>query len=267
MYVWWNLTGSLKRRKQQDIFVISVSKSGRTWLRVLINKYFSDLYNIPFKIEDLSKYNKSVPKIFYTHELWEHYSHAKFSHKILGKYVLPDKLLLNKKVILMFRDPRDILVSLYFHITKRDKKELHMTLETFMRDKKYGIQRIIQVMNIWRKRLKNHRSCLWLSYESLRHQTNEVFTNVMRFIEDKEVSANLIKQSVEFAEFENMKKMEARGEFKTKKLTPGDPTDSNSFKVREGKIGGYLNHFDSNSLIYLDKHVADLDPFFGYSKR
>lgn len=264
MIVRWNFTSSFKRRKKQDIFIISIAKSGRTWLRVLVNKYFSEAYDIPFEIEDLSRYHRAVPAIFFTHELWEHYCNAKLYQKILGKYVIPDKLLQNRKVILMYRDPRDILVSLYFHKTKRDKKNIQMTLEGLMRDRRCGIRRIVQVLNLWRKRLENHRSCFWLSYEALRHQTQEVFSNVMTFIQGNGINTDLIRRSVEFAEFENMKKMEAAGEFKRKILKPSDPADPDSFKVREGKIGGYIQRFAVDAIDYLDSAVGALDPFYGY---
>ena len=71
-------------------------------------------------------------------------------------------------------------------------------------------------------------------------------------------------KAIEFTEFENMKKMEAEDRFKTNILRPGDPSDPDSFKVRRGKIGGYVHYFREGELPLLERSIADLDPFFGY---
>ena len=264
MYVWWNLTKSLTKIKNFDILVLSIGKSGRTWLRVMINKYISLAYNISFGLEDLSANDDTIPSIFYTHEMWEHFSKATISQKILGKYMIPDKFLMTKKVVLLYRDPRDILVSLYYHKTKRSDKRAHMNIVDLITDKRSGINRIVKVLNNWRQRLENHPDCFWISYEDLRRDTFKKFMEILRFVGPNRVSEDLARQAVKFTEFKNMKKMEANGEFKSKILQPGDPSDPDSFKVREGKVGGYVRHFSKDELCYLDRAVALLDAFYGY---
>ncbi len=264
MYVWWNLTKSLTKIKNCDILVLSIGKSGRTWLRVMINKYISLAYNISFGLEDLSTNDDTIPSIFYTHEMWEHFSKATISQKVLGKYVIPDKFLMTKKVVLLYRDPRDILVSLYFHMAKRSKKRVHIKLADLLWNQNIGIRRIIQVLNEWRQRLENHPSCFWISYEDLKFDPFKNFVNILRFIFLNRVSEDLAKQAVEFADFKNMKKMEAKGEFKSKILQPGDPSDPDSYKVREGKVGGYVHHFSKEELCYLDRAITGLSTFYDY---
>lgn len=63
MNVKWNLTNKAKLMRKSDVLVLSISKSGRTWLRVMINKYISLVYDIPFSLEDLSMRNNEVPSI------------------------------------------------------------------------------------------------------------------------------------------------------------------------------------------------------------
>ena len=44
-----------------------------------------------------------------------------------------------------------------------------------------------------------------------------------------------------------------------------DPTDPETFKVRKGKVGGYVDYLDAKEIEYLDNKIeADLDPIFGY---
>jgi hypothetical protein len=119
-------------------------------------------------------------------------------------------------------------------------------------------------MNDWRDRLEKHPACFWLSYEALKHDTLKTFLGVMRFLCPEGVNEDLARQAVVFAEFENMKKMEADGAFGSKIIRPGIPSDPDSFKVRKGKVGGYVKHFSSTDLQRLDREVAKLHPFFNY---
>lgn len=264
MIVHWNLMRRRTLFNKSDVYIISVAKSGRTWFRVLLNKYLSLAYDIPFSLEDLSRQDKKLPSIFFTHELWEHYSKATLLQKIFGKYIIPKKMLWSKKVVILYRDPRDVLVSLYFHKRKRSEKPTEKALIDFISDRRHGIQLIIRVMNQWRHRLEHHPACYWVSYEALKHDTLETFLGVLEFLIPYNIRESLVQQAVAFAEFENMKKMEAEGTFGSKILKPGTTSDPDSFKVRKGVVGGYVNHFSDRDLQHLDREVAKLHPFFNY---
>lgn len=264
MIVRWNLTRKKEKIKNCDILILSVAKSGRTWLRVLLNKYISLAFDVPFGLEDLQAHNKSIPSILFTHEMWNHIDKASISQKLFGKYVVPDSYLLTKKVVLLYRDPRDILVSLYFHKTKRSRKKIQMDLIDFMTHKGFGIKRIIQVLNVWRQRLEMHPACFWISYENLKCDTVNKLIELIHFIGFDKIREDLAKQAVEFAEFDNMKEMEAAGEFKNKILRPVNPSDPDSFKVREGRVGGYKRYFSEERLSQLDSAVSGLAAFYGY---
>jgi hypothetical protein len=275
MYVPWNVAHSILKIKKNssafkvkksDVLVLSVGKSGRTWLRVLLNKYISLAYDIPFGLEDLNRHDHRVPSIFFTHELWEYFGKANFYQKVLGKYIVPTSVLRTKKVILLYRDPRDVLVSLYFHLTRRADKNRQLRIVDLMKDRKFGIHRIVQVLNCWRKRLENHPECFWLSYENMKNDTVGMLQGVIEFIGFEKNREELIREAVAFSEFENMQKMEAKGVFKSKILQPGDPSDPDSFKVRKGKVGGYVKHFSREEICFLNKAIVELDSFYPYSE-
>jgi len=264
MMIQWNLTSKRTLIKDSDILVFSVAKSGRTWLRVLINKYLSLAYDIPFSLKDLGKHETKIPSILYTHEIWEHYSKATMFQQLLGKYIVTDTMLKSKKIVLLYRDPRDVLVSLFFHMRKRSEHKAEKQMSDLLFDKHHGIQQIVKVMNKWRERLKDHPNIFWIAYEELKTDTLGRLTALLEFLDFGVFDQEIARQAVAFAEFESMKKMEAKGTFGTKILKPGDPLDPDSFKVRKGKVGDYVNHFSNGDLILLDRAVADLDPFFAY---
>jgi hypothetical protein len=264
MLVQWNLTKKMKGIRKCDVLVISIGKSGRTWLRVMINKYISLAYDVPFNLDDLSSQNDSIPSILYTHEMSRHYG-ATLRERILGKYIVPDKIMSGKKVILMYRDPRDVIVSLYFHSLKRGrKKNKGLILMDMVSGKRNRMLRVVSVLNGWRKRLEGHPDCLWISYEDLMKDTITEFMSVLKHLDLNIIDRNIAEKAVDFAKFDNMKKMETQDQFKTNILRPGDPSDPDSYKVRKGEVGGYVNYFSEEEQLYLNSAMEDLDPFFGY---
>lgn len=271
MLVQWNLTRKMAGIKESDVLFISIGKSGRTWLRVMINKYISLAYDVPFSLDDLSSRDDSIPSILYTHEMWRHYG-STLREKILGKYIVPDNILSTKKVVLLYRDPRDVIVSLYFHIFRMRslrkrmsrKKNNDLILMDLVAGKKNRMAQIVQVLNGWRKRLEGHTDCLWISYEDLMKETTKNFMEVLRHIDLDIINQDIAEKAIEFGKFENMKKMEAEDQFKTNILGPGNLSDPDSYKVRKGEVGGYVNYFNEEELRYLNTTIADLDPFFDY---
>lgn len=265
MLVKWNLTRHLNHYKSADVLVLSIGKSGRTWLRVLLNKFLSLHFDVPFGIGDLSLSDRRIPSILYEHEAWSHFCDASWFKRVVGRNIAPDGVLRQKKVVLLYRDPRDVVVSLYFQKTKRSRKKIDCDIKTFIRDKKNGIANIVSVMNLWRGRLQNHPSCFWLSYEALKSSPQGELQRLLDFVGIKGYDQNLCAEAVAFADFENMQVMERDNKFQSRILSARDISDPDSYKVREGKTGGYIKHFDDDQIYYLDEVVSLLDKFYNYT--
>jgi hypothetical protein len=41
-------------------------------------------------------------------------------------------------------------------------------------------------------------------------------------------------------------------------MQPGQPQDASSFKVRQGKIGGYVQHLSAADLVYIDEVIQEM---------
>ena len=266
MRVNWNFSRkNFRLYKNADVLIFSVAKSGRTWLRVLQNKYLSLLYNIPFGIDNLHESNIEIPFLFFNHEYWLHYSEDSWWDYLRGEHICPDKTLNRKKVILLYRDPRDVVVSLYFQKTKRSNNKIVTEISHFIENEKYGINGIIQVMNIWRERLRNHPHTLWISYEDLQTDTYKELERTIKFLNLKDLNSDMIHEAIAFADFKNMQKMEKEQTFDNSILLPGNILDIDSFKVRKGKVGDYINYFDKPDIEYLNQALKSLDNFYGYT--
>jgi hypothetical protein len=64
-----------------------------------------------------------------------------------------------------------------------------------------------------------------------------------------------------------MQKMEAAGTFDSKILQPRDMHDPESFNVRRGKIGGYVDYLRASDIEYANEAMSALDQRFGYNLR
>jgi hypothetical protein len=79
-----------------------------------------------------------------------------------------------------------------------------------------------------------------------------------------------VRDAVEFAAFDNLKKMEEKSSFPLWRtgwrLVPGEKGNPNSYKVRRAKVGGYRDYFTDDQVRQIDAMVErDLDSRLGYS--
>ncbi|MFZ0467455.1 MAG: hypothetical protein WAL92_00890, partial [Thiogranum sp.] len=105
------LRGKEEFRKLQlaDWALISWGKSGRTWFRVMLSRFYQLKYGLPanrlLEFDNLHRMNPSVPKVFF--------SHNNYIRDYLNKWDNLDQFR-GKKVVLLVRDPRDVAVSQFF---------------------------------------------------------------------------------------------------------------------------------------------------------
>jgi hypothetical protein len=121
-------------------------------------------------------------------------------------------------------------------------------------------------MNVWAEAFRKPGPALVVNYEQLHGRPHDTLQRAMQFFLGMEVDAELIQRAVEFASFDNMRKMEAGAHFiKTDRLRANDPKDPTSFKTREGKIGSYVKHLSADDIRYVERRIANtLHPSMGY---
>ncbi len=254
-----------------DALVVSHTKSGRTWLRVMISYLYHLKYGTPASeimgFDNLHRMNPKIPRIYYTRDTVV----PTFS-RTRSDVVVPD----DKKIVTLIRDPRDVALSFYFHVVNRAserelaRKEIPLktrglTLYEFVIDPVLGVPRVIEHFNRWQYELSERTDSMVVRYEDMRKNPAAVLTNIIRFI-DCEFSATDISRAVEFASFDNLARKEKEGYFSSSRMTSDNPEDENSRKVRRGKVGGYRDYFDEEQAAVLDTMVRDtLYSGFGYS--
>jgi hypothetical protein len=264
-----NLSSRARELSGGDAIIISIPKSGRTWVRAFLCAYYCKRAGKPFTLEANKAAMGGTPCIVYSHDLFEHRTKADLWDKVRGKYLVPARELRRAKIILLARDPRDAFVSHYVQLVRRSAdtpNELKQkSLSELLRDRAFGIQAIVETMNRWLKEFGSRKNFLLVNYEMLRAEPDKMFRQLLAALGEAVPDAIALEHALAFSEFENMKKLEAAGAFDSKILRPRDVTDPESFKVRRGKIGGYREYLSQEDQDYAAEVLKQLHPDFGYN--
>jgi hypothetical protein len=268
------LRGKEEFRKLQlaDVVIVSFGKSGRTWLRVLLSRFFQLRFGLRpsafIGFDNLHRKNDGIPRVFFTHDnyLRDYTGNTDSKRDFYGK-----------KVVLLVRQPGDVAVS-QFHQWKfrmrPHKKGLNKYPEhgrevdvfSFAVDEDAGLPKVIDFMNAWARELPRLEQILIVRYEDLRADTAGQLRRVLEFMGQQPSEADLA-DCVAFASVENMRKLEEKSAFwlAGSRMKPGDKANPESFKVRRAKVGGYRDYFDETQAARLDAITEErLLPGFGY---
>jgi hypothetical protein len=248
--------------------ILSVPKSGRTWIRAFLYAYFCKRYGREFTLRPEHYGEPGIPRLIFSHDLFEHRTKGDLWDRIRGKYLVPKKELRRTRIILLVRDPRDCFVSLYVQMTRRDPgapaEFKRKTVSDLLRDKKFGIGAIVTTMNAWLSEFSGRDDFTIIRYESLREAPAENFRALLAFLGETVPDISIFQEALDFSRFDNMQKLEAAGAFDSKILRPGDVRDPESFKVRRGKIGGYREYLSTKDQLYAACALTKLDSRFGF---
>src|SRR6266853_3786400 len=248
--------------------ILSVPKSGRTWLRAFLCAYFCKRFGLEFTLRPDRHHDQRIPRVIFSHDRFEHWTKGNRWDRLRGKYLVPRRELRKAKIILLVRDPRDCFVSLYLQMTRRDPSAeaavKQKSVSKLLRDKRFGIRGIVCAMNDWLDEFSGRKDFTIIRYEALRASPAEHFRDLLAVVGETTPDMSIFQEALEFSRFENMQKLEAAGVFDSKILHPGDVRDPESFKVRRGKVGGYREYLCAEDQEYAANALRELDARFGY---
>jgi Sulfotransferase domain len=264
----WNLSSRARPLTHGDAAILSIPKSGRTWVRAFLSAYFSAKTGRPFSIDITERSEEGVPRIVYSHDQFEHRTKANAWERLRGKYLVPQAQLIHAPVILLVRDPRDAFVSYYVQLTHRGhpapESIKRLSADTLLRHPRYGIGSMVAVMNGWMREFGGRNNFRVIRYEDLRTDPANAFSLLLIALGQRAIEEKAFAEALDFSNFEHMQALEASGGFQTKILSPRDRTDPESFKVRRGKVGGFDEYLSPEGQKLAAGLCAKLHPAFGY---
>ena len=269
---WFRGYEEKKKLDAADVVVASFGKAGRTWLRVLLWRYFARKNG--YASDSISGFDEfrhrrpNVPALFFTHDNY------------LKDYLGHDRkadIYRNLPVVLLVRDPRDTAVSQFFqwkHRMTARKKVINgypladVSVHDFIAGEEAGIPKIISFMNDWAAEARKFPKLLVVRYEDLRADTKGQLRRILEFLGQHPADAEL-EDAVNFASIDNMRRMEIENASKAgaqRSMKPGDANDPSSFKVRRGKVGGWHDYVTEEQAEALNLMVREtLNPVYGYT--
>jgi len=268
---WLRGREEFKKLQRADWVLMSWGKSGRTWLRVMLSRAYQLkgqlASNELLDFDNFRNQNAALPAVFF--------SHNNYLRNYTGNWNSKSHFS-GKKIVLLVRDPRDVAVSQFFQwqFRMRPNKKfindypLHgadLSTWDFVLDEQAGVPRIVDYFNGWARAIPELEDLLVVRYEDMRTDPGAVLAKILDFT-GTAVSAEQVEEAVQFAAYDNMKKMEQDKFFKGSgaRVKPGDKDNPQSFKVRKAKVGGYRDYFTDQQCEQLEQMVAKLDPVFGY---
>jgi hypothetical protein len=261
------------RLKHADLTVIAHPKSGSTWLRFQLARVYQRKFGlresvIP-RIERYHRHNPAIPRL--------HMAGYQYIARVVARPA-PDSELAGKSAVFLLRHPLDVIVSLYFHIQKHalherklfndwplDLSEVPMI--DFALNSHWGLRETIGFYNGCARHAAALPRAHIVRYEDMRQHPARELAAILRFA-GAEMTAEDAEEAAQFASFERLRAAERSNAFDSARLRPGDPNDSESFKVRRAKVFGYRDYFSPDDCRELEAIVdGELDPAVGYSSR
>lgn len=251
-----DVKGAIKTH--DHVYLLSFPKCGRTWLNFMLKEAIQKV--------DLEQKSLS-PSLFIDHDQ---------SAVVYENGKQPDPLNLftygkrlryrGESVLLVVRDPRDVIVSHYHQVTKRSVNPIAFnSLSEFVRDPIYGFDRIIRFYQIWEQNMSVPENFLLVRYEDLSNNGVETLSSVCKFIGLTDFSQAELIEIYENSKPDRMRKLEV-SEGKSQKISSRSfGTDQNSLKVRKAKVGSYKEELSAADVEYCNSRMKDVPKVYGYS--
>lgn len=204
---------------------ISYPKSGRTWLRVMLDQLDVGLD--------------------YTHGGSAfHSKDFRSAEAFFGRQPL----------LFLHRDPIDTTISGYFHVTRREawRGLFQGDLSSYVRDPRFGIERTLRFNAMWLAAISERDDVLITRYETLHSDAPSELRRIAKWL-NVEPDEEKITIAINAGRFETMRNKESSGQSDERyghRLRTTDVTDSDSFKVRRGIVGGYRDYLTEDETLY-----------------
>ena len=212
--------------KDAKMVIVSYPKSGRTWLKVLL-EWYREFNGVP------------MPQIEWTHLGYGHDNAVEVNKFFLRHRDVPR--------VLLTRDLADSLVSYYHDDMFRNPSRLIGCSDI----NEYVTEHVTHIKEFYRKAdtINYHYQ---LSYEEMHSNTEETVAPIIELLMG-EVDHAALKKAVQECEFSNLQRSERSG--KVDMRVSKAHMSRGFYKTRKGKVGSAKEELNSDTYEWLQKEI------------
>ncbi len=243
---------------------LSFPKAGRSWVCFFLAQYLSARTGDPLDL-DLLAPGRELPPVAFLHE------HIDVFEDVLGPpRLLNERLLRRRRLLVLVRDPRDTLVSYWYHKRLREGRPVPERLDEFAESPVYGIERISQGTSLlWDLYDAHPGDRLLVSYERLVQDPADPLRSVLSFaLDGRPIDEQCFQKALAASSFQAMRDWERRLTRRDARIRYTDsfgprqegPLTDGHFKVRRGTVGGFRTEMSPELQAYVGglPHTAAL---------
>ncbi|MFT3987569.1 sulfotransferase domain-containing protein [Aestuariivirga sp.] len=220
--------------------IVSFPRSGRTWLRMMLHELALD----PKFVHVKARPRLASPPERMCNGIERYYS---------------------RRVLFLFRDPKDTLVSYYHHVLHKHGGAFPGGISSFLRAPATGLERILAFNLGWIESYPKFRNFKAVRYDDMRQAPEEHLAAIIRFFGCGRADSAQIAQAVAGHTFDAMKRQEQSGELHARfgdRFTKTAAGDDQRI-VRRGSVAGNTDELNPEDLAYCDALIAS----YGYTTR
>lgn len=229
---------------------VSYPKSGRTWVRFLVDAYLADLHGI------------QVPNVFAVERRldprwrieWEHLTGAMIRLLPFDRVGEIDLSSLDGRTcVWLSRDPYATLASAYFQARDR-VKVFQGTPSEFVRSPLFGALKLAAFEAFMETLKDRFSSFIPLTYEGFQADPAAGLRTVLEAL-GAEVDPERIGKAVALGAFDSLRRLARTPEYTGTPIAPVDPENPDSDKVRRGGDGGWRELFSDEDAAYIESVI------------
>lgn len=171
----------------------------------------------------------------------------------------------NKKVMFLIRDPRDTIVSSYWHHYRKDlpvKLEPDESISQFIRRDTVGVKKLLRFWEIWSQNQHVPLEFHLQRYEDMHEDGGARAVRKLAEMINVEVDDSDIVYAVEAMEFSKQQKLEGEMFFRGFRSTK--VSNKETYIFRRGKMGGYGDYLSQEDIEYINSEAKQTEEITGW---
>lgn len=222
---------------------LSYPKSGRTWVRFLVDAYLAD----GLQVSNVFEVERRLDRRWRIE--WTHLTGAMIALLPYDRVEVDPAEIDGRDCVFLTRDPYATLASAYFQARDRVKVFSGSPSE-FVRSPLFGARKLAAFYEMVEGLRERFSSFTELSYEGMREDPAAGLRTVLEAL-GAEIDPERIARAVELGGFESLRRLARAPEYAGSPIAPTDPDNPDSDKIRRGGDGGWRELFGEEDVRYI----------------